>query len=135
MAEAGSFAERVKQQADIVRVIGEYVRLKKSGANFAGLCPFHQEKTPSFSVHPVKQIFHCFGCGVGGDVFKFVMLIESITFPEALLRLAEKTGVTLRETAGDGVYDVKARERVVLQKVHEAAAKFFSAQLGGTAEG
>ena len=68
MAEAGSFAERVKQQADIVRVIGEYVRLKKSGANFTGLCPFHQEKTPSFAVHPVKQIYHCFGCGAGGDV-------------------------------------------------------------------
>ena len=68
MAEAGSFADRVKQQADIVRVVGEYVRLKKSGQNFSGLCPFHSEKTPSFAVHPVKQIYHCFGCGVGGDV-------------------------------------------------------------------
>ena len=69
MAEAGSFADRVKQQADIVRVIGEYVRLKKSGQNFSGLCPFHQEKTPSFSVSAVKQMYHCFGCGKGGDVF------------------------------------------------------------------
>ena len=76
MAEAGSFAERVKQQADIVRVIGEYVRLKKTGQNFTGLCPFHQEKTPSFAVHPVKQIYHCFGCGAGGDVFKFVMEVD-----------------------------------------------------------
>ena len=76
MAEAGSFADRVKQQADIVRVVGEYVRLKKTGQNFTGLCPFHSEKTPSFAVHPVKQIYHCFGCGVGGDVFKFVMEME-----------------------------------------------------------
>ena len=64
MAETGSFADRVKQQADIVRVVGEYVRLKKSGQNFSGLCPFHSEKTPSFAVHPVKQIYHFFGCGV-----------------------------------------------------------------------
>src|SRR5580658_849047 len=76
MAEAGSFADRVKQQADIVRVVGEYVRLKKSGQNFTGLCPFHSEKTPSFAVHPVKQIYHCFGCGAGGDVFKFVMEMD-----------------------------------------------------------
>ena len=76
MAEAGSFADRVKQQADIVRVVGEYIRLKKSGQNFTGLCPFHGEKTPSFAVHPVKQIYHCFGCGKGGDVFNFVMEME-----------------------------------------------------------
>src|ERR1017187_10352467 len=67
MAEAGSFTDRVKQQADIVRVVGEYVRLKKLGQNFTGLCPFHSEKTPSFAVHPVKQIYHCFGCGAGGS--------------------------------------------------------------------
>ena len=70
MAEAGSFADRVKQQADIVRVVGEYVRLKKSGLNFTGLCPFHSEKTPSFSVSATKQFYYCFGCGAGGDVFK-----------------------------------------------------------------
>src|ERR1700690_1591649 len=93
MAEAGSFAERAKQQADIVRVIGEYVRLKKTGENFTGLCPFHQEKSPSFAVHPVRQIYHCFGCGVGGDVFKFVMELEKITFPEAIRVVAEKSGI------------------------------------------
>src|SRR2546426_5181702 len=82
MAEAGSFAEKVKQQADIVRVVGEYVRLKKSGQNFTGLCPFHAEKSPSFAVHPTKQIYHCFGCGVGGDVFKFVMEMEKCAFPD-----------------------------------------------------
>ena len=95
MAEAGSFADRVKQQADIVRVIGEYVRLKKSGQNFTGLCPFHGEKTPSFAVHPVKQIFHCFGCGKGGDVFSFVMEMEKCPFPDAVKVVAEKDGPIL----------------------------------------
>src|SRR5258708_9187351 len=93
MAEAGSFADRVKNQADIVRVIGEYVRLKKSGQNFTGLCPFHGEKTPSFAVHPVKQIFHCFGCGKGGDVFSFVMEMEKCPFPEAVKVVAMKCGI------------------------------------------
>ncbi len=90
MAEAGSFADRVKQQADIVRVIGEYVQLKKAGQNFRGLCPFHSEKSPSFNVHPVRQIYHCFGCQVGGDVFKFVMEMEKCPFPEAIRIVAEK---------------------------------------------
>ena len=83
----------MKQQADIVRVVGEYVRLKKSGQNFSGLCPFHSEKTPSFAVHPVKQIYHCFGCDVGGDVFKFVMEMEKISFPESIRAVAEKCGI------------------------------------------
>ena len=95
MAEAGSFAEKVKQQADIVRVVGEYVRLKKSGQNFTGLCPFHAEKSPSFAVHPTKQIYHCFGCGVGGDVFKFVMEMEKCSFPEAIRVVAEKCGISI----------------------------------------
>src|SRR6202165_6115711 len=95
MAEAGSFAERVKQQADIVRVIGKYVRLKKSGQNFTGLCPFHAEKSPSFAVHPVKQIYHCFGCGKGGDVFKFVMEMEKCAFPEAIRIVGEQTGIAI----------------------------------------
>ena len=84
MAEAGSFADRVKQQADIVRVVGEYVRLKKNGQNFTGLCPFHSEKTPSFAVHPVKQIYHCFGCGAGGDLISFLRLQFGLSFIEAL---------------------------------------------------
>jgi len=87
----------VKQQADIVRVIGEYVRLKKSGQNFTGLCPFHGEKTPSFAVHPVKQIFHCFGCGKGGDVFTFVMEMEKCQFPEAVRVVAEKSGIPVHQ--------------------------------------
>src|SRR3954454_25398809 len=96
MSNPGDFAYTVKQQADIVRVIGDYVKLKKTGAqNYSGLCPFHQEKTPSFSVHATNQFFHCFGCGVSGDVFTFVQKIETITFPEAGRVIAEKLGVSM----------------------------------------
>lgn len=103
MAEAGSFAEKVKQQADIVRVIGEYVRLRKAGQNFVGLCPFHQEKTPSFAVHPVRQMYHCFGCNASGDVFKFVMELEKASFPEAVRTVAEKSGIPIpRRTERSG---------------------------------
>jgi DNA primase len=130
-----SQVDEVRGAADIVKVVSEYVKLRKAGANFMGLCPFHQEKTPSFAVHPAKQIFHCFGCGVGGDVFKFVMMIDNLTFPEALRRLAEKVGVTLSDTFGDAAYDANARVRADLYKMHEAAAKFFAGQLSGTGEG
>ena len=124
-----SQVDQVRAAADIVKIVGDSVKLRKAGANFVGLCPFHQEKTPSFAVHPVKQIFHCFGCGVGGDVFKFVMLIENLTFPEALQRVAEKVGIRLKEPSGGEVYDGKARVRATLIKIHEAAAKFFAGQL------
>jgi DNA primase len=127
--------DEVRTAADIVRIIGDYVQLRKGGVNLKGLCPFHQEKTPSFSVHPGKQLFYCFGCGVGGDVFKFVMLIENLSFPEALRRVAEKMGITLRETAGDETFDANARDRATLYKIHEVATKFFAEQLSGTVEG
>ena len=130
-----SQVEHVKSAADVVKIVGDYVKLRKAGANYVGLCPFHQEKTPSFAVHPTKQIFHCFGCGVGGDVFKFVMLIENMTFPEALRRVAEKVGVRLREQEFDETADANARERAGLFKIHDKAAKFFAAQLGATVEG
>jgi DNA primase len=130
-----SQVDQVRAAADIVKITGDYVKLRKSGANFVGLCPFHHEKTPSFAVHPTKQIFHCFGCGVGGDVFKFVMMIENLSFPEALRRVAEKVGIVLREREGGEGTDERARERTALFKLHEAAAKFYSAQLGATAEG
>ena len=130
-----SQVDEVRAAADIVKVVGDYVKLRKAGANYMGLCPFHQEKTPSFAVHPAKQIFHCFGCGVGGDVFKFVMMMDNLTFPEALRRLAEKVGVTLSDTFGDATYDANARQRTALYKMHEAVAKFFAGQLSGTAEG
>jgi len=130
-----SQVDEIRAAADIVRIVSDYVQLRKGGVNLKGLCPFHQEKTPSFSVHPTKQVFHCFGCGVGGDVFKFVMLIENLSFPEALRRVAEKVGITLRETAGDETFDANARDRATLFKIHELAAKFFAEQLSGTVEG
>ena len=136
MAEAGSFAERVKQQADIVRVIGEYVRLKKSGQNFTGLCPFHAEKSPSFAVHPTKQIYHCFGCGVGGDVFKFVMEMEKVAFPEAIRVVAEKCGIAIpRPKASSPEERKENQQRALLVEMHREAQTFFVQQLGGTLEG
>jgi len=136
MAEAGSFAERVKQQADIVRVIGEYVRLKKTGQNFTGLCPFHQEKSPSFAVHPVRQIYHCFGCGVSGDVFKFVMELEKSTFPEAIRSVAEKCGIAIptpRERSPEERRENSQRAAMI--EMHREAAAFFSRQLHDAPEG
>jgi DNA primase len=136
MAEAGSFAEKVKQQADIVRVIGEYVRLKKSGQSFTGLCPFHQEKTPSFNVHPVRQIYHCFGCGVGGDVFKFVMEMDKIPFPEAIRTVAEKCGIAIPRPRERSPEERKEnQQRSVLVEMHREAAAFFARQLNDSGEG
>ena len=136
MAETGSFADRVKQQADIVRVIGEYVRLKKSGQNFTGLCPFHGEKTPSFAVHPVKQIFHCFGCGKGGDVFTFVMEMEKCQFPEAVRIVAEKSGIPVPRPKERTPEERKEnQQRTALIEMHREAQSFFVKQLEMTAEG
>src|SRR5258706_14315358 len=96
MAFSSDFAQTLKLQADIVRIVGDYVALKKAGAqNFSGLCPFHKEKSPSFSVHASKQFYHCFGCGASGDVFSFVQKIENSTFPEAVRAVATKLGIPL----------------------------------------
>jgi len=136
MAEAGSFADKVKQQADIVRVVGEYVRLKKSGQNFTGLCPFHSEKSPSFAVHPVKQIYHCFGCGVGGDVFQFVMEMEKCAFPEAVRTVAEKCGIAVPAPRERSPEERKEnQQRAQLVEMHREAQTFFVKCLEGTAEG
>ena len=89
--------DQVQAANDIVEIISQFVPLKKAGRNFKGLCPFHPEKTPSFMVHPEKQIFHCFGCGAGGNVFSFLMRYENLSFPEALRELAGKAHVTLPE--------------------------------------
>src|SRR3989449_9822234 len=136
MAEAGSFAEKVKQQADIVRVIGEYVQLKRAGQNFRGLCPFHAEKTPSFNVHPTKQIYHCFGCGQGGDVFKFVMEMEKCAFPEAIRVVAEKCGIAIPRPKERSPEERREnQQRAVLVEIHREAQTFFVKQLEGTLEG
>ena len=136
MAEAGSLAEKVKQQADIVRVISEYVQLKKAGQNFRGLCPFHAEKTPSFNVHPTKQIYHCFGCGQGGDVFKFVMEMEKCSFPEAMRIVAEKCGIALPRPKERSPEELREnQQRTVLVEIHREAQSWFVKQLEGTLEG
>jgi DNA primase len=131
MANPGDFAYTVKQQADIVRIVGEYVKLRKAGAqNFSGLCPFHQEKTPSFSVHASRQFFHCFGCGVSGDVFAFVQKIENITFPESVRLIAEKLKIPLPKMTFSSPEEARQTGmRVGLIEAHERACKFFQEQL------
>src|SRR5213080_4986336 len=136
MAEAGSIADKVKQQADIVRVVGEYVRLKKTGKDFSGLCPFHQEKTPSFTVSPIKQIFYCFGCGKGGDVYNFVMDMEKCEFPEAVKLVAEKCGISIPRPKERSPGERKEnQQRATLVEIHREAQTFFVKQLEGTLEG
>ena len=127
MANPGDFAYTLKQQADIVRVIGDYIKLKKAGAqNYSGLCPFHGEKTPSFSVHATRQFFHCFGCGVSGDVFTFIQKIENITFPEAVRIVAQKLNVPLPKATYATEGEAKeARLRGQILDVHERAVAFF----------
>jgi DNA primase len=127
MANPGDFAYTVKQQADIVRIIGDYIKLKKAGAqNYSGLCPFHGEKTPSFSVHATRQFYHCFGCGLSGDAFSFVQKIENITFPEAVRMVAQKLGIPLPKASYSTPGEAKeARLRGQLLDVHERAVAFF----------
>jgi len=127
MSNPGDFAYTVKQQADIVRIIGDYIKLKKAGAqNYSGLCPFHGEKTPSFSVHATRQFYHCFGCGVSGDVFSFIQKIENITFPESVRMVAQKLGIPLPKASYATEGEAKeARQRGQLLDVHERAVAFF----------
>ena len=121
------FKETVKQQADIVRIIGDYIKLKKAGAsNYSGLCPFHGEKTPSFSVHATRQFYHCFGCGVSGDVFSFVQKVENITFPEAVRLVAQKLGIPLPKATYSSPGEARdAKLRAQLLDAQERAAAFF----------
>ena len=119
--------ETVRFSADIVRIISDYVALRGTGNALKALCPFHPEKTPSFSVHREKQIFHCFGCGVGGDVFKFVMMAERVTFPEALRIVAGKCGVAIPDEPP--VRDETAKTRRWLFELHERATDYFERKL------
>jgi DNA primase len=124
-----SFIDDLRMQADIVQVVQEYVSLKKVGATYKGLCPFHSEKTPSFHVNRDKGFFHCFGCSVGGDVFKFLELQEKMGFQDAVRHLASKFGIPVPEQAGGRESHADAVEREALLKVHERAAEYFKAQL------
>ncbi|MBI4224408.1 MAG: hypothetical protein HY609_05695 [Deltaproteobacteria bacterium] len=94
MQNSKQILDEIRNRISIVNLVSEHVQLKRAGRNFKGLCPFHQEKTPSFTVTEEKQIFHCFGCGEGGDVFTFLMKVNGLSFPEALKELAKKAGVT-----------------------------------------
>ena len=128
---ADSFAQTVKQQADIVRIIGDYVRLRKTGAqNFSGLCPFHKEKTGSFSVNATHGYFYCFGCHEKGDVFTFVMKMETISFPEAVRSVATKIGIPLPKREFSSPEEAReAGLRRQLIDIHEAATQYFEAAL------
>ena len=124
------FAQEVKAAADIATVIGHHVRLKRQGGNrFIGLCPFHSEKTPSFSVHNGLQIYKCFGCGKSGDVYSFLMEIQGLTFVEALKSLAEQQGREMPRRGGGPGSDAAARKREALLYIHELAQEFFVKQL------
>jgi DNA primase len=125
------FAQTVKQQADIVKVIEGYIRLRKAGAqNYSGLCPFHKEKSPSFSVHAVRQFYHCFGCHESGDVFSFVAKIENVGFPEAVRIVAQKCGIPLPKREFSSPEEAAgARMRAKLLELHETATAWFEEQL------
>lgn len=127
------FLEDLKHHADIVVVIQDYVSLKRTGATYKGLCPFHGERTPSFHVNRDKGFFHCFGCGVGGDVFKFLELHEKVAFPDAVKMLAQRFGMALPELEQTDQQRASAAERESLLKAHEAAAAWFRQQLVSSA--
>ena len=130
-----NFKEQVRSQADIVRVVSQYVALKKKGGRYWGCCPFHSEKTPSFTVDESKGLFHCFGCGAGGDVFTFVMKEENITFPEALKVLANKFNIPIPEREKTPAEMVRDKEAKGIYSANELAAKFFRSCLINTAYG
>lgn len=121
--------EEIKSKIDIVEFISDYVHLKKSGQNYKGLCPFHSEKTPSFMVSQTKQIFHCFGCGIGGDVVSFFMKHEHLTFPEAIRYMAKKAGIKIAEFKVDKEISEK-RERIL--QLNDEAMKFFIKDLNNS---
>jgi DNA primase len=124
--------EEVRMRADIVEIVGAHVRLRRAGRNFVGLCPFHNEKTPSFSVNAERGFFHCFGCNTGGSVFNFIMRVEGLSFPEAVRSLAKKYGVTIPERDESGP---AAGEREAMLNANSVAAEFFAHVLWNTTDG
>src|SRR3974390_2915473 len=126
--------DRIRAASDIVDVIGSYLPLKKAGANFLALCPFHKEKTPSFNVNPHRQIFHCFGCHKGGDVFGFVKEFENIDFPEAVRRLADRAKIPLEHEKNPGEQQSRHLKERLLQ-IHEQIAQRWQNALANEASG
>ncbi|MBO4793058.1 MAG: DNA primase, partial [Deltaproteobacteria bacterium] len=123
------------ERADIVEVISSYVSLKRAGANYQGLCPFHAEKTPSFNVSPARQIFHCFGCGVGGNVFSFLMRLEGLSFGQAVKAVGARYGIEVEDKPFDSRAQERARRRELLLRVNELAAEFYQNILFQSPEG
>ncbi|HOO89649.1 MAG TPA: DNA primase, partial [Syntrophales bacterium] len=119
----------IKSRVNIVNLISEYITLKKAGRNFVGLCPFHKEKTPSFSVNPEKQIFYCFGCGEGGDIFAFLMKINGTSFAESAQYLASKAGITIPVRTMTNTERTEKSEKEQLHRINAMAADYFSYQL------
>ena len=130
-----TFIEDLKRQADIVQVVQDYVQLKKKGANWMACCPFHKEKTPSFSVSPAKEIFYCFGCHKGGSVFNFVMEIERVAFPEAITIVADKVGMPLPKMVDDSRFQARRHESDVVIQLNSWAMEFWQQQLESSKEG
>ncbi len=130
-----TFIDDLKRQADIVRVIQDYVQLKKKGANWMACCPFHKEKTPSFSVSPAKEIFYCFGCHKGGSVFNFVMEIERVAFPEAIKIVADKIGMPLPKMVDDGRFEARRQESDLVIQLNTWAMEWWQQQLESSKEG
>ncbi len=135
MTSYQSAKEEIKSTADIVELIGQYVQLRKAGRNHVGLCPFHAEKEPSFTVSPERHTFHCFGCKKGGDIFSFWMEYHGSTFPEALRDLAERYNVTISEGFSQAAEKEKAAKRENLYKINEKAAAYFQEALKDPAKG
>jgi DNA primase len=126
--------QRIIDDNDIVDVIGTYFELKRAGANYRAICPFHAENTPSFNVNPQRQIYHCFGCGAGGDVIRFVMEYENLPFPDAAKKLADRVGVRVEETAFSADEDRRHKSRRELQRLHKQATEWFHKMLFKSSE-
>src|SRR5881394_3958043 len=131
---SSSTLEQIRAASDIIDVIGSYLPLKRAGTNFVALCPFHKEKTPSFNVSPQRQIFHCFGCHKGGDVFRFIQDYENLSFLEALRRLADRAKIPLESSQDPGQAQSRSLKDALLE-IHEQIAGRWQTALANDAAG
>ncbi|MCI0452905.1 MAG: CHC2 zinc finger domain-containing protein, partial [Candidatus Latescibacteria bacterium] len=121
--------DQIRDRSDIVEVVGQYVDLKRTGTNYKGLCPFHKERTPSFAVSPDRQIYHCFGCGKGGNVFNFLMEMDGVSFPEAVREMGQRAGIEVETRPDDGARS----ENDALYQANAFAGRFYHDQLAKSA--
>ena len=131
----GEIIEEIRSRHDLVEVVSSYIELKKTGRNYVGFCPFHSEKSPSFTVSPEKQVYYCFGCQNGGNLFTFIMQIEDCSFPEAVRFLAEKAGINIDAASAAPVSRKEGLEREALLKMHSFARQYFEDALWNTPRG